>query len=308
MNEFAKRKTTWEEDFDSLIPYLIDENKPCYLLFRLDSKNSLGYEWLLLSWIPEDAPVREKMIYASTKATLKNQFGSGQIKEDILCTHRDDVTFKGYLKHRAAVAAPAPLTQAEEELAIVKATETNAHIGYDTKQQTLTGVAFPISEPGIKALLEFKLKKHNYVQLSIDLEKEIVNLESTEPTTVNVLGSRVPKDHGRYHLFRFPHTHEGDYLESVVFIYSMPGYACSIRERMLYSSCKGPITDIIENKVALPIDKKIEVENGDEITEEFVMDELHPKKNLHQPKFDKPKGPPGRGARRLMRKTDGEQV
>ena len=36
--------------------------------------------------IPEDAPVREKMIYASTKATLKSQFGSGQIKEDLLGT------------------------------------------------------------------------------------------------------------------------------------------------------------------------------------------------------------------------------
>jgi hypothetical protein len=54
--------------------------------FRLDSQNSLGYEWLFITWIPEDAPIREKMIYASTKATLKSQFGSGQIKEDILGT------------------------------------------------------------------------------------------------------------------------------------------------------------------------------------------------------------------------------
>ena len=37
----------------------------------------------------------------------------------------------------------------------------------------------------------------------------------------------------------------------------MPGYACSIRERMLYSSCKGPITDIIENKLSMAIDKKV---------------------------------------------------
>ena len=43
---------------------------------------------------------------------------------------------------------------------------------------------------------------------------EIVNLETTEPTGVHNLGSRVPSDHGRYHLFRFPHSHEGDYLES----------------------------------------------------------------------------------------------
>ena len=43
---------------------------------------------------------------------------------------------------------------------------------------------------------------------------EIVNLESTVATTVHNLGERVPSDHGRYHLFRFPHSHEGDFLES----------------------------------------------------------------------------------------------
>jgi len=43
-------------------------------------------EIVFFNRIPEDAPVREKMIYASTKATLKSQFGSGQIKEDLLGT------------------------------------------------------------------------------------------------------------------------------------------------------------------------------------------------------------------------------
>ena len=84
-----------------------------------------------------------------------------------------------------------------------------------------------------------------------------MNLECTaQQAPPESLSGRVPADHGRYHLFRFKHSHEGDYLESVVFIYSMPGYACSIRERMLYSSCKAPVTDIIE-KAGVTIDKKV---------------------------------------------------
>nr|CAG4646446.1 EOG090X0A90 [Macrothrix elegans] len=308
INGFAKKQADWEKDFDNLVPHLINKDQPAYLLYRLDSVNSLGYEWLLITWIPESAPVREKMIYASTKATLKSQFGSGQIKEDILATDLEDVTLKGYYKQKRNAAAPAPLTQAEEESALVKQMETNAHISYDTKQQTLSGVAFPISETGLKALLDFRQKKYSYVQFSIDLKNEVVNLESAETINVEKLGTRVPNDHGRYHLFRFPHTHEGDFIESIVFVYSMPGYACSIRERMLYSSCKGPITEIIENKMSIQIEKKIEVENGDELTEEFLMDEIHPKKNLHRPKFEKPKGPPGRGARRLITKTPQEET
>ena len=51
--------------------------------FRLDTKNSSGYEWILISWSPDTAPIRQKMLYASTKATLKQEFGSAQIKDEI---------------------------------------------------------------------------------------------------------------------------------------------------------------------------------------------------------------------------------
>lgn len=37
----------------------------------------------------------------------------------------------------------------------------------------------------------------------------------------------------------------------------MPGYSCSIRERMLYSSAKGPITDLIQTNLQIPIEKKV---------------------------------------------------
>ena len=50
---------------------------------------------------------------------------------------------------------------------------------------------------------------------SLDMAKEVVNLESIEQVTVHTLGNKVPDDHGRYHLFRFPHSHEGDFLESI---------------------------------------------------------------------------------------------
>lgn len=55
--------------------------------FRFDSKNETGgHDWLLIFWSPDDAPVRQKMLYASTKSTLKQDFGSGQIKEEIHAT------------------------------------------------------------------------------------------------------------------------------------------------------------------------------------------------------------------------------
>lgn len=37
----------------------------------------------------------------------------------------------------------------------------------------------------------------------------------TDATEVKDLPKRIPKDAARYHFFRFKHSHEGDYLESI---------------------------------------------------------------------------------------------
>lgn len=56
-------------------------------IIRLDTKNSSSaYEWILIFWSPDNSPVRQKMLYASTKATLKQEFGTANIKEEIHAT------------------------------------------------------------------------------------------------------------------------------------------------------------------------------------------------------------------------------
>ena len=46
---------------------------------------------------------------------------------------------------------------------------------------------------------------------------------------------------------------------------------------------------------------QLEIDDGKELTEEFLYDEIHPKRNLHRPAFAKPKGPPNRGAKRITK-------
>lgn len=299
-----KVKGNWEEDYDRVVVPLIQDAQPCYLMYRLDSKDSTGaYYWMLISWSPDDGPVRQKMLYASTKATLKQEFGSGQIKEELHGTVKDDVTWKGFLKHKRNESAPAPLTSREEELAELRRSERSvaANVGVDTKHQTLGGVSFPMTDSARQAVIKMADKLHGYVQLRIDLDEEKIHLVTCGEVNVDQLPSKVPNDSARYHLFNFKHTHEGDYMESVVFIYSMPGYSCSIKERMLYSSCKAPLLNDIEQNIGLEIAKKLEIDSGTELSEEFLLDEIHPKKCLYQPKFAKPKGPPNRGAKRLTK-------
>ncbi|XP_028813467.1 twinfilin-1a [Denticeps clupeoides] len=292
----------WEQDYDSCILPMLDHDMPSYILYRLDSSNNQGYEWVFIAWSPDHSPVRHKMLYAATRATLKKEFGGGHIKDEIFGTTKEDVSLSGYRKYLTSQAAPLPLTAAEEELRQIKLSEVKTDISVDTKQQTLQGVAFPMHGDAMQALEKFRDKMLNYVQLRIDFEKELIILANTDPTEVKDLPKRIPKDAARYHFFLYKHSHEGDYLESTVFIYSMPGYNCTIKERMLYSSCKNPLVDMVENNLKMEIEKKLEIDNGDELTTDFLYNEVHPKQHAHKQAFAKPKGPAGkRGGRRITR-------
>ncbi|CAD5111925.1 DgyrCDS1186 [Dimorphilus gyrociliatus] len=292
---------TWDEDYDKYILPLLEDKQPCYILYRMDTRDNDTYTWLFIAYSPDNSPVRQKMLYAATRATVKKEFGASQIKDELFGTHTEDVCLQGYKRHTISQDAAPPLTAAEEELAEIKKTEVQANVHVDSKHQTLAGVAFPISQSAFTALDKLKHKEITYVQLSLDIKRETIELEHSETIDIDEIRSRTPSDSPRYHILLFKHTHEGDYLEQFVFIYSMPGYKCSIKERMLYSSCKAPFIDNIEESLGMEIIKKIEVDAAEEITKDFIYDEVHPKKNIVKQKFAKPKGPAGRAPRNIKK-------
>jgi len=290
----------WQEDWDSTVPGLLDSDQPCYLLYRLDEKDGETFLWTLVTWSPDMAHTRQKMLYAATKATFKKQFGDGQIKDDYYANQREDVSLAGYKKHLAHEAAPGPLSQQELEMKEIKESESRVEISINSKHNTLSALAFPFDQAALDSLQKYQAGQVDYVQLAIDLSGERVVLASAGQCSLAELGGRVPTDQARYHLFRFSHTHEGDSLQSNVFIYSMPGYAVPIKERMMYSSCRNAVVDVLEQTSGIPLDKKVEVDNGSELTEEFLYSELHPVVSLNRPKFSKPKGP-SRGNKRITK-------
>lgn len=292
-------KKDFERDWDKLIQPEIEQDVPCFLLYRLDVKSENGYAWMLITWIPDIATIRQKMIYASTKSTLKLEFGGSNIKEEYHATTPEEMTFAGYQKNKISMSAPTPLTAREEEINELRRTEIKADVSVDTRHQTLGGINCPITEAAKQAIKDLKRGSYNYLQFHIELDKEEIHITKADNIDVHKLSSQVPTDHARFHIFLFKHSYDGDYLESFVFIYSMPGYNCSVKERMMYSSSKAPFLDTI-NSLGIDITKRLEVDDASELSEENLIDELHPKKMLHKQQFAKP-APPSRGPRRLIK-------
>lgn len=295
-------KKDWEKDFDKLIQAEIEPDVPCYIIYRLDVKTAEGaFAWMLISWIPDISTIRQKMIYASTKSTLKLEFGGSYLKEEYHATTPDEITFAGYQQNKASMAAPTPLTRAEEEKNELRRTEIKTDVGIDSRHQTLSGINCPISDAALQAIHDLKRGSYNYLQFHIELDKEEIHITKAATIDVNKLSVQVPSDHARFHIFLFKHSYDGDWLESYVFIYSMPGYNCSVKERMLYSSSKAPFLNAIEG-LGLEITKRLEVDDAAELSEDNLIDEIHPKKMLHKTQFAKPAPPSkNRGPRRLIK-------
>ncbi|KAF5405786.1 Twinfilin actin binding protein 2 [Paragonimus heterotremus] len=289
-------RSSWKNDYDRSILHLLDDSTPCYVFFKLDSVTEFGHDWLMINWVPEKATVRDKMLYASTKAAVRKQFGDHLIKEELNGNTVSDVSLRGFEQHLAAKAAPAPLTAAEREKAKILNNEMSG--GFYDARQTVGSVSFELTEEAVLSLQEFLQGVLDYVQLMIDIEHEKITTacccKRIEPHRIV---QQTPENEGRYHVYRFKYEHGGRMNASLLFMHSISGYQSSVKSRMLYSSCKSSLLSQLERQFGLQFDHRLETDNMKELTAEYLLDILYPKPTEQKPKFEKPQGPSGRRPR-----------
>lgn len=272
-------------------------------------------QWLFVSWTPESSSVREKMIYASTKSTVKQEFGSGSIFADYFVTSSDDLSVESVTKWierkqhiRDGHIAMDELSLSEQELQQVKLDEAAlcadlmaaAINAKDKQNKSLPSIEMPIADEAITALYDFKQGKSAYVQFSIDPKSETILLEKNEASagfdlSKKSIASFTPKDHARYHLVSYNHQHNKKQTKATLFIYSIPSSGCPVKERMLYSSAKNSLLQVIqeESKIGITVDRRIETDDPSELTEKYLYDEIYPADTSQATptSFVKPKGP-----------------
>ena len=215
LDDAKETSGSWERDWDSMILNSVNLQEPCYLLYRVDKANNEAEgRWILISWSPDTSSVRNKMLYASTKATLRREFGSNMIHDDLYGNNREDISLAGFRKHKDTAAAPAPLTRDEEEREEVNAMNAQSDVSVTSKHNTISGLAFPLTAKAADAIGSFKDERIDYIQFCIHVENEIIDVTKTDSISVEDLGKNVPKDVPRYHLFRFSHVFEGEQVKA----------------------------------------------------------------------------------------------
>ncbi|TQS34764.1 hypothetical protein Golomagni_04842, partial [Golovinomyces magnicellulatus] len=288
-----------------LIPH-IKINEALYIILRRYDLSTTA-PFVVITYVPDAAPVRSKMLFASTRLTLVRELGIERFRETIFATSTEDLSPAGFEKHDKHVLLDAPLTEEEKCLGEVKRKEAEEGRGMmDRKSHIMSGLSMPASKDVITSLNELgKLEiedaaaataKVNLVQLKINSETETLELDCQSVTPVDHLATTISSTDPRFSLYRYMHTHNGEMISPIFFIYTCPTTS-KIKERMLYAASSRSIQQSAESYLGLPINKKIEESNPTEITENLLRATLYPPVEVTK-RFNRPRKP---GAYRMAR-------
>ncbi|TGZ85499.1 actin depolymerizing protein [Ascodesmis nigricans] len=280
------------DDDVAQLDVILAVDKPAYILLRRFDDASNPAPYIAVTYVPDHANVRQKMLFASTRTTLTRELGSEKFGESIFATEKSELTAEGFRKHDAHMAKPAPLTEEEESLQTVRLAELEASQGTaGRKNHVSSGVAFPLSQEAIDALKGLTLSNGfiSLVQLALNPVKETIELANATSSNVGDFTKVIPNDTPRYSFFVFKHTFAGVEQSPIVFIYTCPPES-KIKERMLYASCRANVVTTAERECGLKIEKKLEAAMPTEIGEDHLMEEFHPQKE-EKKSFARPKRP-----------------
>ncbi|KAI3380314.1 hypothetical protein SNEBB_002745 [Seison nebaliae] len=273
LSEERPMKCSFDDDFNECVTSMIRVGEgPCYIFCRMDT-GQMEKNWLFISYMPEKSTVRDKMLHASSKATLKKAFGLSLINEELNIDKKSELTLAAYKKHLQSKNEPRPLTEREQQLNNINHSIYNC--GMTAKRQTMQPLKFPLSSSASLAIDDYRNETVNYVEFEINIEKEVIELIRKEKIDPHQIPEHLPDDSARYVLVRFYHIHEKQMQNASIFLYYMPGYNCPVKQRMLYSSCKTSVIDYIQSK-NVQIDRKMEVSDKSELTADMLYSDLHP--------------------------------
>ncbi|KAK4097617.1 actin depolymerizing protein [Parathielavia hyrcaniae] len=270
----------------------VKPNEALYIILR---RYSSAPALVAVTYVPDTAPVRQKMLFASTRLTLVRELGSEHFRDTFFATIPEELSPAGFEKHDAHIALEAPLTEEERSLGDVRRAEQEAGMGTVTREIHLSkNMATPMAEDALDALKALAAGERSLVMLKINPQSESVELvpDASAPRSIPGLVQTISPTEPRFTFYRFTHTHNGVETSPLLFFYTCPTSFSTkaIKFRMMYPLMKRSVLAVAEKEAGLQPGKKFEVEDASEITEQGVMDELHPKVEV-KTGFSRPKRP-----------------
>lgn len=152
--EFLPRvspSATFTDNLSSLAKHL-KPNEALYIILR---RHDTIPHLVAITYVPDAANVRQKMLFASTRLTLTRELGTEHFRETFFATTPEELSPSGFDKHDAHNNLDAPLTEEERSLGAVKRAEQEAGSGTGVREIHLSkSLSMPLADDAIAAMKE----------------------------------------------------------------------------------------------------------------------------------------------------------
>jgi twinfilin-like protein len=263
-------------DFDKL-KTLVTEKEPNYIFYRYRDEGEA--QWALISWLPESTPVKSRMVYASSVVSTSVLIGTEKVSKQMAINtlkqlvwedfHVDEVKLKNKTDFLAEENdASMPFSNRELAQRQVDREERQARVEMGTKSKEASGfhsVAFPLASEAEQAIKDMLTGAHNWVQLSLDSTFKSIELrEKKTASSVSGLGDLLHKTEPQFYLYLFKDN-------VPILIYCCPEKGPTIKNKMVYSTCKSTLAENILQCGFSDI-KKLDIREASDLTESELND------------------------------------
>ncbi|CDO93237.1 unnamed protein product [Kluyveromyces dobzhanskii CBS 2104] len=254
-----------------------NEDTPYYVIIHEEPKR------IFVSYTPDCAPIRSKMLYASSKIAFQRQIGANNLKS-FMFTEPSDIDEKSWTD---STAKEELMTRSELEKLQIDAQQNSMRSAgavqlVSAQAGNANTLGFKVVDAGnLRALFE----KYNLLVFTIDLSKEEIVIKNKINTSCDgELIERISSDSPTYSIL-----HKSD---DYYFILSCPS-GSSIKERMVYAANKRAFQINLKDSDNIQIKRTFEIGDSDELDLSELTSEDHESavRVAAKPKFNKPKAP-----------------
>ncbi|RKP02976.1 hypothetical protein CXG81DRAFT_17417 [Caulochytrium protostelioides] len=304
-------------DLDRLQPWFESATEPSFALVRTDAPTAApsgaaaaaapnaadarGDAWIVLHYVPDRARVRDKMLYAASRASLTKALGDACFCETVHGTTREEMSAAGYARHARHRDAEAPLTAREREARdVLRAEQQSAAAAADAAAGTAgrsasAGLAFPIAADADAALAALgaaaaadatdDASNGTVVVLRLDTQAEqfVVagradldadGVDGLARVAAPLMATTPPTP--AFVVVAYAYRHGGVRRRATLFVYVCPP-ASPIKGRMLYSASKVALIETIQRTYLNGgFGRTMEVDGLEEVLDEEMTAHLHP--------------------------------
>ncbi|KAK4546677.1 hypothetical protein LTR36_001895 [Oleoguttula mirabilis] len=264
VNTIPLRSTRFEDDLAQLQDHL-SPTQATYVLLKTHPDAADGYA--AVTFVPNAAPVRQKMLFASTRLTLVRELGLERFRQQVFATEKEELTAEGWRKHEAHVGLDAPLTEEESGLKSVKDAEAAESIGTSVRRGHVSGKMDIKTGDGVLEALGSLNEdgcKGTLVQLKYQLPQEVLTLDSsTDGVEPSGVAASIDSAEPRYSFYSVPSSTSEK--PEILFIYTCPS-GSKIKERMVYATGKSWVRIVAERDAGIAVSRSLEATEPSELT------------------------------------------